>query len=286
VQRDGAFEGGESDPVDIAPAMRAADLPDIADATDTLSVSAPEPTPHIGADGRASHLASAGDNGALPLVPVDPTPESEAPRTADALAEGEAADAEAAEKDAAKEAEDAQGDNNADTGTESPAASENEDNGDGALSTLVAIYDQNDAPDRPVEDSENANEALPSVAALLSSSNGEPDPSLAAIVDYVQTQSQDPEIAYYNSQTLLGQVSDAFMNSDGGRPDFVIFESDDIDPLGFAFMPNVVFLKESALDGSRVSLDAPEEEISLLGGDSITLKGLVTMNDGSVDLFL
>jgi len=126
-------------------------------------------------------------------------------------------------------------------------------------------------------------DAPPSIDTLMSAVNQGVPESLSSIVSFINSGREDPATVIYDPQTLFGQASDAFTDSAGGRPTFVLFESDAIKATAFAFMPGLVFLDSRALDEVAVSLGAPSEEVDLAGEDDITLLGLVDIADGTGD---
>jgi len=134
---------------------------------------------------------------------------------------------------------------------------------------------ESEAPESPVAP---VPQSAPSVSEFVFAGSSSQNETLRAIVDYVQESLEDPQAMSFDDRTFLGQTVMAYAGGRDDFPEIVAFESDSIQMTTFAFMPGVIFMKESALGTDAPEFDDSPETVALSDGGSVSLLGVVTLD--------
>jgi hypothetical protein len=123
--------------------------------------------------------------------------------------------------------------------------------------------------------------AQPSVDQLLFGAHDGSDPALSGVRDFIDAGQRDPIPIEPVRYSQFDGVSRAFGLEEPGAADFVLFEGESVPYLGFAFRPEVIFVKRSAIsDWNADAVDDSESTtIDLAGGGELTLVGVVQITE-------
>jgi len=119
----------------------------------------------------------------------------------------------------------------------------------------------------------------PTLDDILFGAHDGSDPALGEVRDFIETGGRDPIPIEPVRYSQFDDVSRAFGLAEPGAADFVLFESDTVPYLGFAFRPEVIFVERNAISewNAAVVDGSHSRTMELANGGEITLVGVVNI---------
>ena len=156
--------------------------------------------------------------------------------------------------------------------------------GSGGSPEPEEILKPSDQANRQPDGGSGGAAAQPSVDQLLFGAHDGAEPALSGVREFIDAGQRDPIPIDPVRYGQFDGVSRAFGLDAPGEADFVLFEGESVPYLGFAYRPEVIFVKRSAIsDWNADAVDDSERTtIDLAGGGELTLVGVVQIaEDGA-----